>query len=105
MGSLWLLEGDRYEVESTVAVPIVPLEAGAQGCQSELSDSFLRVFLRSSSVRRRISRRGWALALAGSGRASAVETRREVEPTEALGVGEYIDLDDLPAPDREAHHR
>ena len=38
-------------------------------------------------------------------RASAVEDRREVEPAEALGVGEYVDLDDLPAPDREAHNR
>jgi hypothetical protein len=49
--------------------------------------------------------RGWALAPDGSRRASAVEDRREVEPSEALGVGEYVDLDDLPAPDRETHHR
>src|SRR5215216_2137572 len=45
------------------------------------------------------------MAPAGSGRASAVKASREVEPTEALGVSEYVDLDDLPAPDRETHHR
>ena len=39
------------------------------------------------------------------GRASVVEDRPEVEPAEALGVGQYVDLDDLPAGDREAHDR
>jgi hypothetical protein len=38
-------------------------------------------------------------------RASAAEDRREVEPAEALGVGEDVDLDDLPARYREAHDR
>jgi len=27
----------------------------------------------------------------------------QVEPAEARGVGEYVDRDDLPAPDCEAH--
>lgn len=30
---------------------------------------------------------------------------RQVEPAEAVGVGEDVDFDDLPAPDREAHDR
>src|SRR5215212_1510691 len=68
----------------------------------------------SASWRWRIFGRGWALAppdwcarcAAWPGRrASAVEDRREVEPAEALGVGEYVNLDDFPAPDRETHHR
>jgi hypothetical protein len=36
--------------------------------------------------------------------ASIVEDR-QVEPDKVFGVGEYVDLDDLPAPDREAHDR
>jgi hypothetical protein len=30
---------------------------------------------------------------------------RQVEPAEPCGVGEHVDFDDLPARDREAHHR
>ena len=36
---------------------------------------------------------------------SAFEARREVEPTEALRFGQYVDLGDLSACDCEAHDR
>ena len=71
----------------------------------DFCESRVDIVLRSPSAWRRICGRAWARALAGSGRTSAVETSREVEMTEALGVREDVDLDDLPAPDRESHHR
>ena len=38
-------------------------------------------------------------------RASVVKNRQEVELPQTRGIGEYIDFDNLPTPDREAHNR
>ena len=42
MGSLWPLEGAQNGAGNTVSVPSVLPEAGAQGCQSDLSDSLFK---------------------------------------------------------------
>ena len=43
--------------------------------------------------------------VSGGGSRSSVVQERQVEQPEALRVGEYVDLGDLPAYDRDAHHR
>src|SRR5829696_5118225 len=53
----------------------------------------------SASTRTKHTTTGYRTALAAP---SPVEDR-EVEPAEAVRVGEHVDLDDLPARDREAH--
>jgi hypothetical protein len=44
------------------------------------------------------------LNLAASGQSLSVEDR-QVDVANARGIGEHVDLDDLPAPDREAQDR
>src|ERR687897_2412572 len=78
-------EGPKGEVRR-ITIPRTPVNSSEEGTAREL------VILAQNPT---------AATLVGP----SIVQERQVEQPEALRVGEYVDLGDLPARDREAHHR